>query len=53
LTDKWEAYGLAIPTDQHTACDKQSGQTSYIERFNCPKTSVTIDLIDKRLAKYL
>lgn len=35
LTDKWEAYGLAIPTAQHTACQKQSGQVSLIERFNC------------------
>lgn len=35
LTDKWEAYGLAIPTTQHTACEKQSGQVSLIERFNC------------------
>jgi insertion element IS1 protein InsB len=35
LTDRWEAYGLAIPTAQHTACDKQSGQVSLIERFNC------------------
>lgn len=35
LTDRWEAYGLAIPTAQHTACEKQSGQVSLIERFNC------------------
>jgi IS1 family transposase/transposase-like protein len=35
LTDRWEAYGLAIPTTQHTACEKQSGQVSLIERFNC------------------
>lgn len=26
LTDRWQAYGLAIPTAQHTACDKHSGQ---------------------------
>lgn len=35
LTDRWEAYGLAIPSAQHTACEKQSGQVSLIERFNC------------------
>jgi len=35
LTDRWEAYGLAIPDVQHTACDKQSGQVSLIDRFNC------------------
>lgn len=35
LTDRWEAYGLVIPAVQHTACEKQSGQVSLIERFNC------------------
>ena len=34
LTDCWDAYALAIPTDQHIACEKQSGQVSLIERFN-------------------
>jgi hypothetical protein len=31
----WDAYGLAIPTAQHVACEKQRGQISLIERFNC------------------
>ncbi len=35
LTDCWEAYTLAIPAEQHTACGKRSGQTSFIEGFNC------------------
>ncbi len=26
LTDCWDAYALAIPTAQHVACEKQSGQ---------------------------
>ena len=34
LTDCWDAYALAIPADQHVACEKQSGQISLIERFN-------------------
>ena len=34
LTDCWDAYRLAIPTDQHVACEKQSEQVSLIERFN-------------------
>lgn len=34
LTDCWDAYGLAIPVNQHVACEKQSGQVSLIERFN-------------------
>jgi IS1 family transposase len=35
LTDCWDAYSLAIPAAQHVACEKQSGQVSLIERFNC------------------
>lgn len=35
LTDSWKAYALAIPAAQHTACGKRSGQTSFIEGFNC------------------
>jgi len=34
LTDNWSAYAAAIPANQHTACDKKSGQTSMIEGFN-------------------
>lgn len=50
LTDKWEAYGLAIPTNQHTACDKQSGQTSLIERFNCTLRQRVSRLVRKSLS---
>lgn len=35
LTDGWDAYALAIPSNQDVACEKQSGQVSLIERFNC------------------
>ncbi|MEO6589690.1 MAG: IS1 family transposase [Pyrinomonadaceae bacterium] len=34
LTDCWDAYAMAIPANQHSACQKQSGQVSLIERFN-------------------
>lgn len=50
LTDKWEAYGLAIPSSQHTACNKQSGQTSYIERFNCTLRQRVSRLVRKSLS---
>jgi len=50
LTDKWEAYGLALPTEQHTACGKQSGQTSYIERFNCTLRQRVARLVRKSLS---
>ena len=33
-TDFWEAYVQVIPNTRHQAVGKQSGGTSYIERFN-------------------
>ncbi|MCM1983635.1 IS1 family transposase [Lyngbya confervoides] len=33
-TDHWEAYETAIPATRHRAVGKESGLTSYIERFN-------------------
>lgn len=33
-TDFWAAYGMVIPSKRHRAVGKQTGQTSYIERFN-------------------
>ena len=50
LTDRWEAYGLAIPAAQHTACGKQSGQISLIERFNCTLRQRVSRLVRKSLS---
>jgi len=50
LTDRWEAYGLAIPSDQHVACNKQSGQISLIERFNCTFRQRVSRLVRKTLS---
>ena len=33
-TDYWEAYVGVVPSQRHRAVGKDSGQTSYIERFN-------------------
>ena len=33
-TDKWDAYHKVLPADRHHAVNKQSGQTSHIERLN-------------------
>ncbi len=33
-TDFWEAYRQVIPSQQHQAVGKDSGQTNHIERFN-------------------
>mgnify|MGYP001826197274 CR=1 FL=1 len=33
-TDFWAAYGKVFPTSRHKAVGKETGLTSYIERFN-------------------
>jgi IS1 family transposase len=33
-TDFWQAYEQVIPSQRHRAVGKETGQTSYIERFN-------------------
>jgi IS1 family transposase/transposase-like protein len=50
LTDRWEAYGLAIPAAQHTACGKPSGQVSLLERFNCTLRQRVSRLVRKSLS---
>lgn len=34
FTDHWEAYKTVLPSKRHISVDKDSGLTSYIERFN-------------------
>ena len=50
LTDCWDAYGLAIPSNQHVACEKQSGQVSLVERFNCTLRQRVSRLVRKSLS---
>jgi insertion element IS1 protein InsB len=33
-TDFWAAYGAVLPSKRHQAVGKETGKTSYIERFN-------------------
>lgn len=33
-TDFWKAYGTVFPSSRHQPVGKETGQTSYIERFN-------------------
>jgi len=33
-TDFWAAYGTVFPSQRHRAVGKETGKTSYIERFN-------------------
>jgi len=34
-TDFWSAYEQVFPSKRHQSVGKDSGKTSYIERFNC------------------
>ena len=49
-TDKWDAYVGIIPHKQHQIVDKQSGKTSYIERFNCTMRQRISRLVRKSLS---
>lgn len=44
-TDFWQAYQAVIPEEQHTACDKQSGATAHVERWN--------NTLRQRLARFV
>lgn len=44
-TDFWEAYQQVIPTEQHTACGKASGETAHVERWN--------NTLRQRLARFV
>lgn len=33
-TDAWQAYATVLPQGRHQVVGKESGKTSYIERFN-------------------
>lgn len=49
-TDFWDAYGCVFPTQRHLAVGKKTGQTSYIERFNCTMRQRVSRLVRKTLS---
>lgn len=49
-TDNWDAYLGVIPHKQHRVVSKQSGKTSYIERFNCTIRQRVSRLVRKALS---
>ena len=49
-TDFWEAYEKVIPCKRHRAVGKETGQTSYIERFNCTVRQRVSRLVRKALS---
>ena len=49
-SDFWEAYETVIPSQRHRAVGKDSGQTNYIERFNCTLWQRVSRLVRKTLS---
>lgn len=49
-TDHWSAYPTALPRSRHRPVDKNSGLTSYIERFNCTLRQRVSRLVRKSLS---
>ena len=49
-TDFWDAYGCVFPQSRHHAVGKETGKTSYIERFNCTMRQRVSRLVRKTLS---
>jgi insertion element IS1 protein InsB len=49
-TDFWSAYGLVFLDQRHQAVGKETGKTSYIERFNCTMRQRVSRLVPKTLS---
>jgi insertion element IS1 protein InsB len=49
-TDFWSAYALVFPAKRHKAVGKETGKTSYIERFNCTMRQRVSRLVRKTLS---
>ena len=49
-TDFWEAYRCVFPKERHKAVGKETGLTSYIERFNCTMRQRVSRLVRKTLS---
>lgn len=49
-TDLWKAYSEVIPAEQHIKCEKGSGLTNTIERFNCTLRQRVSRLVRKSLS---
>ena len=49
-TDFWSAYEEIFPEERHQSVGKESGKTSYIERFNCTLRQRVSRLVRKTLS---
>jgi insertion element IS1 protein InsB len=49
-TDFWSSYNDVFPNKRHKAVGKETGKTSYIERFNCTMRQRVSRLVRKTLS---
>jgi IS1 family transposase len=49
-TDFWDAYAAIFPESRHRPVGKHTGQTNYIERFNCTMRQRVSRLVRKTLS---
>jgi IS1 family transposase len=49
-TDFWSSYREIFPSKRHRPSGKESGETSYIERFNCTMRQRISRLVRKTLS---
>lgn len=49
-TDFWRAYGAVLPSKRHKPVGKESGRTSYVERFNLTARQRISRLVRKTLS---
>lgn len=49
-TDFWSSYEKIFPSKRHRQVSKESGKTSYIERFNCTMRQRISRLVRKTLS---
>ena len=49
-TDFWSAYDAVFPSKRHQSVGKDSGKTSYVERFNCTLRQRVSRLVRKTLS---
>lgn len=49
-TDFWSAYDEIFPSKRHYGVGKDSGKTSYVERFNCTLRQRVSRLVRKTLS---
>ena len=49
-SDFWSAYPVVLPSKRHRAVGKETGKTSYIERFNCTLRQRVSRLVRKTLS---